>query len=408
MDRPKLRPVDAFPVDQNGQRFLALRDTAGFTSSVLLLPMPAVGIVRLFDGRHSIGEIQADVVRRTGEIVFTEKIEQMIGALDEHGFLDSPAFARRRAQIEQAFHDSPVRPASHAGGAYAADPGELRARMDGFFDAETGPGAITWSGRSSGATPTVEAIIAPHIDYHRGGPAYAWAYRDLAERCEADLFVIFGTCHAGMRDPFAMTRKDFDTPFGPAPVDRDFVDAVAARARQDCFASELAHRSEHSIELQAVFLKYLYGDRRDITVVPILTSFAHEAILRRTGVEDDSRVARFLEALAETAAASGRLVAYVAGADLAHVGPRFGDPEPLSSEELAKMDAEDRAMLQAVQDGNAQAFFESVAGDGDRRRICGLSPIYSLLRVVGKPGALRHYGYWPDPNAVVSYASVSF
>ncbi len=407
-DRPRLRPIEAFPVEHEGQRFLGLRDPAGYTSSVLLLPEPLVEIVARFDGEHSILDIQAALMERHGELVLREKIEEMLATLDEHGFLESPLFAERRAAIEQAFLTSAMRPAAHAGSAYASDVAELREAMNAFFTPPAGPGAIAWSGPAPEHGSAVEAIIAPHIDFHRGGPAYAWAYRDLAERCAADVFVIFGTCHAGMRDPFALTRKDYDTPFGAAAVDRDFVEAVAARARQDCFGSEIAHRSEHSIEFQAVFLKYLYGDRRDIAVVPILASFAHEALVRRQGVEDDVRVARFLDAVAETAAASGRRVAFVAGADLAHVGPRFGDPEPLSPEALAGVEAEDREMLRAVEKGDARAFFESVAADGDRRRICGLSPIYALLRLVGKAGALRHYGQWPDPNAVVTYASVSF
>jgi AmmeMemoRadiSam system protein B len=255
----------------------------------------------------------------------------------------------------------------------------------------------------------VRGVIAPHIDFHRGGPAYAWAYRDVAERCDADLFVVFGTCHAGMEHPFALTRKDFDTPLGAVPVDRDFVDALAGRAGQDCFGSELAHRTEHSIEFQAVFLQYLRGGRRPFTLVPVLTSFAHEALARGIGVEDDPRVPRFLEAVAETAAASGRRVAYVSGADLAHVGPRFGDAGPVSPAALARVAREDRAMLDPVAGGDAPGFFASVAADGDRRRICGLSPIYSLLRVLpGARGDLRHYGQWPDPHAVVTYASVSF
>src|SRR5574341_1514664 len=37
---------------------------------------------------------------------------------------------------------------------------------------------------------------------------------------EMDLFVILGTCHAGMADPFAATLKPYDTPLGPAEVDR--------------------------------------------------------------------------------------------------------------------------------------------------------------------------------------------
>jgi hypothetical protein len=66
-------------------------------------------------------------------------------------------------------------------------------------------------------------------------------------------------------------------------------------------------------------------------------------------------------------------------------------------------------MLAAVEAGDAPGFFEAIAADGDRRRICGFSPIYALLRALGgAPGAVRHYGQWPDPQAVVTYASVVF
>jgi hypothetical protein len=80
-----------------------------------------------------------------------------------------------------------------------------------------------------------------------------------------------------------------DTPdtLGDLAVDRDFVDALATRARQDCFGSELAHRVEHSIELQAVFLRYLFAGRRDVRIVPVLTSFAHEAMHGGRRPDDD-------------------------------------------------------------------------------------------------------------------------
>jgi AmmeMemoRadiSam system protein B len=118
-------------------------------------------------------------------------------------------------------------------------------------------------------------------------------------------------------------------------------------------------------------------------------------------------VPRFLDALGETIAASSRSVCIIAGADLAHVGPRFGDPDPVSPPFLAEVEREDLAMLSTVTAGDAQAFFESAAKDGDRRRICGLSPIYALLRTVGDAsGALRRYGQWPDPQGTVTFASV--
>src|SRR5205823_2871875 len=179
-------------------------------------------------------------------------IEGVVNALDEQGFLDTPRFAARRAEIDDAFRRAPTRPAAHAGGAYAGEAAALRQAIDGYFAA--GPGPLNGSG---GGAP-VRGVMAPHIDLHRGGAGYAWAYRDLGERCDADVFVIFGTSHAGLDHPFALTRKDYDTPLGAARTDTEFVGALAKRARQDCFASEGAHRTEHSIEFQAVFLRYLF------------------------------------------------------------------------------------------------------------------------------------------------------
>ena len=404
--RPRLRGIEAFPVDHEGERYLALRDPAGYTSSVVMLPLAVLEIVSLFDGEHEVGEIQQAVLRHRGENVEVARIEELAQALDQHGFLEGPRFDARRADVDRAFLTAPARPASHAGGAYPADAGGLAAMLDGFFDPPQGPGPIN---RATAEGAPVRALIAPHIDFHRGGPAYAWGYRDVAERCEADVFVIFGTCHTGMSEPFALTRKPYDTPLGAAAVDVELVEALARRARQDCFAAEIAHRNEHSIEFQAVFLRYLFAGRREISIVPVLTSFVHEAIAHGRRPEDDTRVARFLDAITDTVAASGRRVAFVAGADLAHVGPRFGDAEPVSSREAARLATADRATLAHVTAGDADAFFDDAARDGDARRICGLSPIWMLLRAIGgAPGVLRHYGQTPDPQCVVSFASVVF
>jgi len=398
--------VDAFPVEHEGRSCIAFRDPAGYTDAVVVLPQPLLEVVSLFDGEHTILDIQAAVMRRHGELLPRERIQAIADALDAQGFLDTKRFAERRAGVDREFLGAPTRPAAHADGAYPAEPEALRRTFDAFFAPPGGPGAV--DGQVVGAT-RVRAVIAPHIDFHRGGPAYAWAYRDVAERSDADLFVILGTCHAGMEDPFAMTRKDYDTPLGPARVARDFVEALAARAGQDCFGSELAHRAEHSIEFQAVFLRYLFAGRRDVEIVPVLTSFAHEALARGGAPEDDPRIPRFLDALGDAIAGSARRVALVAGADLAHVGPRFGDPEPVSALELERIGREDREMLAAVEAADARAFFESVARDSDRRRICGLSPIYALLRTLGGAhGVLRRYAQWPDPEGVVTFASVTF
>jgi hypothetical protein len=91
------------------------------------------------------------------------------------------------------------------------------------------------------------------------------------------------------------------------------------------------------------------------------------------------------------------------------MGPRFGDPEPVSRSRLARIETEDRALLSLVEAVDPGGFFASVAADGDSRRTCGLSPIYSVLATLpAGRGRLLRYGQWPDPEGVVTFASLAF
>jgi AmmeMemoRadiSam system protein B len=396
---PRLRAVEAFPVEHEGQRCIALRDPAGFTDQIAVLPGPLLDLVSLFDGEHPVEAIREILRRRHGEAPSVEQIAALVDRLDDAGFLDSERFRARRRATDDAFRQSAVRPAAHAGGAYAGEAAALREQIAGFFAPD----------RSGPRAGTLSALIAPHIDFHRGGPTYGSAYQEVLDRSDADLYVILGTCHAGMSDPFAVTLKPYETPLGPVGADRDFYEALARRAGQDLLASEPAHRAEHSIEFQAVMLQSLLGGRRPFTILPVLASYLHEAVWAGTEPEADPRVPRFLDALREAVAASSRRVCLVAGVDLAHVGPRFGDPDPNTEASLAIVEREDRAMLESVVAGDARGFFARVAADRDARRICGLSPIYSLLRVLPEaPGRLIEYRQWPDPEGAVSFCAVSF
>jgi len=404
-DRPRLRTLEAFPVEQDGERLIGLRDPGGFTEQVVLLPIPALDIVSLFDGERSVAEIHEVVRARHGDgAPAAEDIARFAERLDEAGFLDSPAFEARRRAIEETWLAAPSRPATHAGGAYADAPDDLKGQIDAFFVHGDGPGMPV----PRPGAPKLRGLIAPHIDFHRGGPTYGWAYRALVERSDADLFVVLGTCHAGMADPFAVTLKPYDTPLGSASVDSDFFEALSRRYGHDLLASQAAHRNEHSIEFQAVMLRRLLG-HRPFTILPILASFLHEAIWTGADAEGDPRVPRFLDALAETINASTRRVCVIAGVDLAHVGPRFGDAEANTAAFLERVARDDHKMLEAVTAAEPAAFFASVAADGDSRRICGLSPIYAFLRVLpGIRGELLRYSQWPDPQGAVTYCAAAF
>ena len=77
-----------------------------------------------------------------------------------------------------------------------------------------------------------------------------------------ELIIILGTSHYGSGpELFSATKKNYATPFGAVKTDAEFIDRLSARYRGDLFADELLHRNEHSIEFQALFLKWALGNR---------------------------------------------------------------------------------------------------------------------------------------------------
>jgi predicted class III extradiol MEMO1 family dioxygenase len=101
----------------------------------------------------------------------------------------------------------------------------------------------------------------------------------------------------------------------------------------------------------------------------------------------------------------------VAGADLAHVGPQFGDQRPVGRAFSEAVGRDDLEMLEIVGRGDAEGFYRQVMRDRDARRICGLAPIYYLLSLVGPAeGRLIKYSQWIDHtgHGAVTYAGVIF
>lgn len=73
--------------------------------------------------------------------------------------------------------------------------------------------------------------------------------------------LILGVAHKGPDAPYTLTAKPFQIPLGVAAVNHDVVDFLKGRV-DGMMAHELAHRHEHSIEFQVVFLQHLLRDRR--------------------------------------------------------------------------------------------------------------------------------------------------
>ncbi len=405
MNHPRLRPVEVFPVQEGGREWICLRDPSGMAAQPLFLDRHQFFFVSRMDGSNSLRDLQADYCRATGDIVPMEQIEALARQLDELHYLDSPDFRTYAARLAEEFRARTVRLARHAGAAYPDAPEELRRQLDGYFTPPDGPGPACGQG-----PPRLRGIIAPHIDFQRGGPTYAHAYKSVAEHADADVFIVFGTCHNPMRRRFALTAKDFATPLGTVPADRGLVERLARDLQADVFEDEFAHRDEHSIEFQAVFLRYVFGDRKPVRMVPILVGSFQGTHGRGGTPLQNPEVREMVEALRRTIGEAGESCCLVAGADLAHVGRRFGDAVGPTESMLQEVERRDREFLELVASGDAEGAARAIAADDDRRRVCGYPPIYMLLHCLEQPrGKLLQYRQWADfrAGAAVTFAALA-
>jgi len=408
IERPKLRNLEPIPTQVEGRQMIALRDPYHFAEQTVLVPEEVFFILTLFDGQHTVLDIQAEYMRRFGDLLFSDRVRQIIEQMDEACLLESERFESRKKRVEVEFRAARIRKSSHAGAAYEDDPAKLSAQLDGFFAPPDGPGKPS---PQVGAKP-VKGLVAPHIDLLRGGPCYAWAYHALGQACNAEVFVILGTVHIPTRQLFTATRKTFETPLGLMHTDRRFVDALARSYGERLFEDEFAHKIEHTIEFQVVFLQHLLGPSAIRTpIVPILCSSFLEQAKGKGGPLALPEVKGFVAALKDTITSSGKRVCLIASADLAHVGPRFGDQQRLSPGVLSLVESEDREMLKHVERVDADAFFQAVAKEDDPRRICGLPPMYVLLSAIAATeGKLLRYAQAADLDGLscVTFAATSF
>jgi AmmeMemoRadiSam system protein B len=395
LQQPRLRPVEAFPVRMNEQEFVCVRDPETLAEQPIFLNQTLLFLISRMDGKHTLRDIQADYFRAAGEILPIEILENLVMQLDEQHYLDSPAVQSYYEELLIQYREAPLRPARHAGSAYEGNHDALVSQIRGFFAPPEGPGNNSIADISN----PLRGLISPHIDFTRGGPTYAQAYQALANSPKADTYIIFGTCHLPMPHRFSVSDKDYETPLGTVKTDRGFVSRLLSRMGSR-YLDEFSHRAEHSIEFQVVFLRYILRNRPDFTIVPILVSSFHDIFSEGRAAGKDPEIRRVVSALQETMSEVQGRICVIAGADLAHVGKRFGDSSGPTEYSLQRVERDDRIFLNLVKEGDAEGMFRSIAEDNDSRRVCGYPAIYMTLRCINQPrGKLLQYRQWSDMNA---------
>ena len=389
--RPAFRPIETSTVSGE-QPGVVVRDPLGLMPGPILIPEGMLPIVGRIDGRRSVADIEREL-RDDGIAVPDGLVLDVVRQLDESLLLHGELFRNTLATTVAAFGREPLRAAAHTGGAaYPEDPDACRAAFDDLL----GPlPEIT--------APAPAALVAPHVDIARGAAVYRTAYRALAETEPADLYVVLGTGHQGPGAVLTGLTADWDTPRGRMVTDRDFVAAVhGALGPPDPFDVFL-HRAEHSLEFQMAFLAHLLAARGATARV---AGFLCGGIDAAPGAPD-AEATGALAALEGAAASHGGRVVFVAGADLAHVGPQFGDPWLADAARRTALEARDRDRLGRLERADPTGFFDAIQGPGNPDRICSATSLTLVGALAAGPLRLLDYGQTPADDAMqtVSFAA---
>jgi len=377
-----------------------LSDRQRLSPEVLGLSLGAVRILQEFDGQKSLLEIQRKCIS-LGLNVSLAEVHEIAQALDDALFLEGPGF--------EAYLRGPVRRPSCIG-CYPPEPAAIRSLLDSLFEPPAGPGKPVEMPVSPAGAGPLRAALLPHMDYRRGGVTYGWGFAELLRQTRSRLFVIVATSHYSLQR-FTLTRQDFLTPLGRVATDQEYVDRIVAEFGDEVFADPYAHYPEHSIELEVLMLQHLLADREPFRIVPLLVGSFQDCIERGIDPAEQPDIRRMVQALQRAEASAGEPVCYLISGDLAHIGPKFRDPDPVSEDQLATSARADQQLLDRLAAADPRGLFSEIAREQDRRRICGFPPSWLTLEVT-RPGSGRvlHYQQYVDPDRQesVSFAAAGF
>jgi MEMO1 family protein len=400
---PVLRNLQFSPIKEGEEQYVVLWDPSGLSKEKLVLPLNYFFIIQHFDGEHSLQAIGGLYLKRFGEFLMPDKVEQLVADLEAKVFLEGDRAEAAKTQARAAYRQAAVRPAAFAGKSYEAEKGPLKKQIDAFFSSKEGPDFKP----SEHKGRPIKGLVVPTYDLKQAGPIYAWAYKELQEASQPDVLVIIGTAHAGLEQPFAVTDKDFETPLGVVPVDHAIIDRLRALA-PEYFTEDIAHVSEHAIEFQLPFVQTNPAATTPVGIVPVLASFSAMSL---SDPSVRGSVDRFVAALREAISASGKTACVIAAGELAHMGMRYGDSAPPTDFSFHRSMQFDLEMLKFVEDLKPEEFAAYIQKEKDQRRISGFSPIYCLLRLIqAEKGQVLRYdrGITDQYNSTVTYAAMSF
>ncbi len=200
------------------------------------------------------------------------------------------------------------------------------------------------------------AVVSPHAGYVYSGSVAGETFSKVT--IPKDV-IILGPNHLGHGAPIAlMAEGSWNMPMGEVPVNRELAQNVES-ASELIEPDTLAHRSEHSLEVQVPFLQFL---QPELSIVPLVISHIHYETCQIIG-----------RALASAIKNFGKEVLIVASSDMTHY----------ESRESAT--AKDSMAIERIQEMDPAGLYNTVIGK--RITMCGIMPTTIALIAAMELGA---------------------
>lgn len=222
--------------------------------------------------------------------------------------------------------------------------------------------------RQTNASKNVIGVVSPHAGYIYSGSACA---QTLSGVNIPESVIILGPNHHGQGAQISLSTSTWQMPMGDVPVDTKFAEALL-KAAPMIEVDEIAHRFEHSLEVQIPFLQEL---QKNLSIVPLVVSHISYEMCQEVA-----------SALAETIALSDKPLLMLASSDMSHYESR---------EEASR---KDQLALERLTALDPEGLYQTVIGS--RISMCGIVPVTIVLLSAMQLGA--------DKAKVITYTDSGY
>ncbi len=449
MQRPKVRAIQGFPVQHQGQQLLGLRDPTMLSERVVFTSPAAMQLIPMLDGSKTVDEIVAQV----GQGLTRQMMEGIVAQLDGALLLEGPTFDSHLSQLQADFEASDILPP--AGTAQLADMLVLNARRQAYMAQKESEGQTVtpqdvmqvppqelekfeaaspeellvkqmdaWIDKAleQAEDPSFDTlpkgIAAPHIDYVRGWPNYAHIYGRMRVVDRPERILILGTNHHGRGTGVVACSKGYESPLGVCQLDKALLNNLVAELNGRggnlgavLLEQEFDHEREYSIEMQIPWIQHIFGQNEAGEFVPVVGALVHDISRTQDGDSYDGKgvgLMPFVESARNAIASLPGKTLVLASADLSHVGPQFGDKEPVNEARRNEVAKHDQEMIEHLKNNEPEALVSSMAWQQNPTRWCSVGNLVAAMKIVDpKNVKMLSYSAAADPQGVGCVSSLA-